>query len=146
MATRSDIIVQHPKSGQYASIYCHNDGYLEHVGKMLFNHYDTLDKVIELVAMGGLSQLDSTPETTISYHKWRNEEIEIEISPILSDHVNQDYSYLFKEGEWYVSADDGKWQKLEDALAGNEPKLLTFEDSVDEGFNGAKKVLDWIRG
>jgi hypothetical protein len=145
MSTRSDINVQHPVSGQFASIYCHSDGYLENVGKMLFNHYNTLEKVVELIAMGGLTQLSSTPEDTVSYHKWRGEEIDIDISPLLSDHVNQKYSFLFKAGEWYVSADDGIWRLLSAALAEEETPLLTFENAPDEGFAGTKKVLDWIR-
>lgn len=56
MGTRSAIIVKvgHRK---YAGIYCHWDGYPTHVGKMLFNHYNTLDKAEALIALGDLSSL-----------------------------------------------------------------------------------------
>ena len=56
MATRS-IIGQVQANGKIKTIYCHWDGYLEHVGQTLANYYDTDEKVSELVALGDLSTL-----------------------------------------------------------------------------------------
>jgi hypothetical protein len=56
MGTRSDIIV-HMTSGQWARIYCHWDGYLEHNGRILFDHYTSQDKAEKLIALGDLSTL-----------------------------------------------------------------------------------------
>ena len=56
MGTRSDIIV-HRKDGKWARIYCHWDGYLEHNGRILFDHYTSQDKIEALVALGDLSSL-----------------------------------------------------------------------------------------
>jgi hypothetical protein len=39
MSTRSRIAIEN-HHGTVTSIYCHFDGYLEGVGKKLFNHYD----------------------------------------------------------------------------------------------------------
>jgi len=38
------------------TIYCHWDGYVNHNGMILKEHYD---KVQELIALGGLSSLES---------------------------------------------------------------------------------------
>jgi hypothetical protein len=56
MGTRSDIIV-HRTDGRWHRIYCHWDGYLEHNGKILFDHYTSQKHVEALVALGDLSSL-----------------------------------------------------------------------------------------
>lgn len=54
MGTRSRIAVMHGTVCK--SVYCHWDGYLEHNGAILQEHYDS-SKANELVAMGDLSSL-----------------------------------------------------------------------------------------
>ena len=54
MGTRSRIAVMHGPIAK--SIYCHWDGYLEHNGAILQEHYDSA-KANELVALGDLSSL-----------------------------------------------------------------------------------------
>jgi hypothetical protein len=54
MATRSAIGVMHGDNCKM--VYCHWDGYLEHNGEILFNHYDS-PKANHLVAIGNLSSL-----------------------------------------------------------------------------------------
>lgn len=56
MGTRSDIIV-HLTDGKWARIYCHWDGYLDHNGRILFEHYTSQRQADELVRHGNLSQL-----------------------------------------------------------------------------------------
>jgi hypothetical protein len=56
MGTRSDIIV-HCTDGKWRRIYCHWDGYLEHNGRILFDHYTGQKKVEQLIALGDLSSL-----------------------------------------------------------------------------------------
>lgn len=56
MGTRSDIIV-HKADGTWARIYCHWDGYLEHNGRILFDHYTSQGQAEALVALGDLSIL-----------------------------------------------------------------------------------------
>jgi len=57
MGTRSRIAVMHGTVCK--SVYCHWDGYLEHNGEILAEHYDG-SKANELVAMGDLSSLGTT--------------------------------------------------------------------------------------
>jgi hypothetical protein len=54
MGTRSRIGVMH--GDVVKSVYCHWDGYLEHNGQILLEHYDSA-KANNLVALGDLSSL-----------------------------------------------------------------------------------------
>ena len=54
MGTRSRIAVMHGEVCK--SVYCHWDGYLEHNGAILLEHYDS-SKANQLVALGDLSSL-----------------------------------------------------------------------------------------
>jgi len=54
MGTRSRIGVMH--GDKVKSVYCHWDGYLEHNGAILLEHYDS-SKANHLVALGDLSAL-----------------------------------------------------------------------------------------
>jgi hypothetical protein len=54
MGTRSVIGVMHGNKAK--TVYCHWDGYLDHNGRILLEHYNS-SKANHLVAMGGLSSL-----------------------------------------------------------------------------------------
>jgi hypothetical protein len=55
MSTRSRIAMK-TESG-FRSVYCHDMGYPEGVGRVLLGHYATPGKVAELIALGDLSYL-----------------------------------------------------------------------------------------
>jgi hypothetical protein len=59
MGTRSRIGVMH--GDKCKSVYCHWDGYLDHNGRILLEHYDSA-KANHLVALGDISSLDRTVE------------------------------------------------------------------------------------
>ena len=42
-------------NGKYRSIYCHSDGYPSHTGMILLKHYDTEEKLDELLKLGDIS-------------------------------------------------------------------------------------------
>lgn len=56
MATRSRIGIEMPDHS-VISVYCHWDGYPEHNGKILVEHYLDRDNVQELIDGGGISSL-----------------------------------------------------------------------------------------
>jgi hypothetical protein len=56
MGTHSRIAIRN-EDGTFDSIYCHWDGYPNHVGVILRDHYTSPDKVRELIALGDLSSL-----------------------------------------------------------------------------------------
>ena len=57
MSTRSMIAIENPNSLAVKAIYCHWDGYLEHNGRILNEHYTASPKVNNLIALGDLSSL-----------------------------------------------------------------------------------------
>lgn len=120
MSTRSLIGLENP-DGTVMYIYCHYDGYPEHNGKILKDHYNEIDKVRELVNLGDLSALgqeigkkqDFNNRETINknwclaYGRDRGEKnTEAKSVPkeeFLHSRLNgEDYKYLFTE--------DGKWE------------------------------------
>lgn len=123
MATRSTIAMEFA-DGTVQQIYCHWDGYLEHNGKILFNHYVDPYKTRELIDMGGISSLCNTIEETKqgAYHFWRGEELRVEkfndFQDYLAHHQYEEYEYILrKDGHWYVQAHDDTFVMLKSALA-----------------------------
>ena len=56
MGTRSAIgFVEY--DGSVVGIYCHWDGYLEHNGRILVEHYNDTYKALELIELGDISSL-----------------------------------------------------------------------------------------
>ena len=116
MATRSRIGTELP-DGSIISVYCHWDGYPEFNGRVLRDHYDTVEKVRELIDGGNISALhtnagwnnETLPEVGPLYYTSRGESIannEPELSKdhgeylMLSANADEEYSYLFANGEW----------------------------------------------
>lgn len=116
MSTNANICMK-TKEG-YKSIYCHWDGYPDHVGKILLNHYQDPAKIEALLNLGDISSLGErvdpigphsfqNPEdgTTVAYHRDRSEPLN---SPqpcrVLAFSISEGlpYTYLFEDGEWYV--------------------------------------------
>lgn len=117
MATRSRIAIER-EDGSVWSIYCHWDGYPEHNGRVLQEHYQDRAKVERLIALGSLSSLRPNVEpkgehsfekpeddATVAYHRDRGESLsKAEYHSDKSAYFKSDveeYGYLFtKEGEW----------------------------------------------
>jgi len=111
VSTSSDIILHDSKKNTYRSIYCHWDGYLSHNGRILLTHYNQESLVEDLIKLGGLSELDAHTEMCIAYHRDRGEPLKITIDEDLGKHRRQDYSYLFKGGQWFYTS-GGSWKIL----------------------------------
>jgi len=56
MGTRS-FIAKENKDGSFKGIYCHWDGYVEHNGQLLFEHYTKPAKINALIRLGDISAL-----------------------------------------------------------------------------------------
>lgn len=74
MATRSRIAIEN-QNGSVTSIYCHFDGYISGVGKLLKEYYTTQAKVEALIELGDISGLEMTPTSTVAYHRDRGEDL-----------------------------------------------------------------------
>ena len=142
MGTRSRIGVMH--GDKCKSVYCHWDGYLDHNGRILLEHYDSA-KANHLVALGDISGLDRTVEIpegvehtfenpvkgiTSFYGRDRGETgCEFAVDHTFEDFMKRvdgcgaEFYYIMKDGVWYVgdnygSGDiSGKLIELSKALA-----------------------------
>jgi hypothetical protein len=56
MGTRSTIALEYA-DGTVEQVYCHWDGYLDHNGRILFEHYSDPFLLRDLINMGGISSL-----------------------------------------------------------------------------------------
>ena len=121
MATRSRIgIASTDANGNVTvqSIYCHWDGYPEHNGQILMDHYRDRDKVMSLIKLGSISILASEVNPTgphsfdnpqkgvvVAYHRDRGEMLSQCTNYSIDSFVKSDveeYGYLFTEdGEWH---------------------------------------------
>ena len=122
MATRSTI-AKLGKDGIIKAVYCHNDGYLGHVGKVLEEHYKDESKVDELLAHGDISSLNENIGVKLNfndlnsfkenkqcrfYHRDRGEdfmfnEFESDIEYIeWAAELANGFIYLYAYGYWYV--------------------------------------------
>ena len=129
MGTRSRIGVMHGE--KLKSVYCHWDGYLQHNGLILQNHYDSA-KANHLVSLGYISslkeeigvehpfsQFDVTPnlsqdeyyekygKMTTFYGRDRKEtDTDFTVDQTFEEFLSKDYDYEFyyimRDGVWYV--------------------------------------------
>ena len=129
MGTRSRIGVMH--GDKLKSVYCHWDGYLQHNGQLLQNHYDSA-KANHLVALGDISslkeqigvehpfsQFDVTPnlsqdeyyekygKMTTFYGRDRKDSgtdftVDQTYDEFLSKDYDYEYYYIMCDGVWYV--------------------------------------------
>jgi len=141
MATRSVIAKLDNSEKGAKAIYCHSDGYLDYVGKILDEHYQNESKVDELLAHGDLSSLDKNigekldfndyklfyeKEQCRFYHRDRGEKLNIETLTSEEDILDYassccaEYIYMFAYGSWYVYKDNVKqFVELEEVLYEN---------------------------
>jgi hypothetical protein len=129
MGTRSRIGVMH--GDKLKSVYCHWDGYLQHNGQLLQNHYDSA-KANHLVSLGDISslkeeigvehpfsQFDVTPnlsqdeyyekygKMTTFYGRDRKDSgtdftVDQSYDEFLSKDYDYEYYYIMRDGVWYV--------------------------------------------
>ena len=131
MGTRSRIAVMHGTVCK--SVYCHWDGYLEHNGQILQQHYDSA-KANQLVALGDISSLRSEigekhafsklevpmdgeaydklyGDMTTFYGRDRGEEgCEWQVAHTFEEFLEQvegccgEYYYVMRDGVWYAGS------------------------------------------
>jgi hypothetical protein len=115
MSTRSRIGLELP-DGSILSAYHHWDGYPEWLGRILNTHYNTKEKVAELIDGGDMSScwtndrwsndlLDRHKEEYgPQYYSQRGEDspprLDADMDEFFSD--NEEYSYIFRNGNWYA--------------------------------------------
>ena len=102
MATRSRIGIQLTDES-VLSVYHHWDGYPEWLGRILKTHYNTKDKVAELIDGGDMSTCwaeNKEPE----YYSARGENCPPRLDADLCEYLlpdnSEEFAYVFRNGEW----------------------------------------------
>ena len=115
MSTRSRIGLELP-DGSVLSAYHHWDGYPEWLGRILNTHYNTKEKVAELIDGGDMSSpwtnerwsndlLDRHKEEYgPQYYSQRGEDcpprLDKDLCEFLLPDNSEEYAYVFRNGEW----------------------------------------------
>jgi hypothetical protein len=115
MSTRSRIGLELP-DGSILSAYHHWDGYPSWLGRILNTHYNTKEKVAELIDGGDMSSCWTNERWTNDlldrhkeeygpqYYSQRGEDspprLDADMDEFFSD--NEEYSYIFRNGNWYA--------------------------------------------
>lgn len=145
MATRSTIALEFA-DGTVQQVYCHWDGYLEHNGAILFEHYADPFKLRDLIDMGDVSSLGrvvgekhpfSPHESadakaaydiamdagyTTFYGRDRSEDGVsarkfVNFEDYKANHQYEEYEYILRpDGNWYVSQYGRPYVLLSEAL------------------------------
>jgi len=110
MATRSRIGIE-LSDGSVLSAYHHWDGYPEWLGRILRTHYNTKDKVAELIDGGDMSSCwndDKQPE----YYSARGEDCPPRHNANLQEYLTQDseeFAYIYTQSEGWLCYDTCEW-------------------------------------
>lgn len=125
MSTNASITVKRA-DGLYKSVYCHNDSYVRHTGRMLLAHYSTQELAEALVEPGDLSFVDEkcdkpeghsfnnpAPGRCVYYARDRGEHratgaVGRTAAAALNNSRTgeQQFNYLFEDGRWTVNGRD----------------------------------------
>ena len=127
MSTRSRIGLE-LKNGSILSVYHHWDGYPGWLGRILKTHYNTREKVAELIDGGDMSSCwtdsrwDDSADGSYGpqYYSQRGDNcpprLDADLCEYLLPEDSEDYSYLFRNGEWVCYSmnqfDDSKLPKI----------------------------------
>ena len=106
MSTRSNIA--YVDEGAVHSIYCHMDGYLDHTGRILFDHYNSFEKAKELVDLSNISFLEKTIALNRERSRCTNDEKAIHYRSISSymyhvDPTSIEYIYMWDKNMWWIA-------------------------------------------
>jgi len=110
MATRSRIGLQ-LSDDSIVSVYCHYDGYPAHNGRVLRTHFDTIEKVRELIDGGDMSctrtnagwNNETLPEVGPLYYSTRGEDCPPRHDETMTEFFNngEEFGYIYQNGEWF---------------------------------------------
>jgi hypothetical protein len=116
MATRSRIGIVND-NGTVTSIYCHYDGYPDHNGAILVEHYNTESKIRELMTLGDISILGEVIGVKCDFDTFRSrnrnqclaygrDRGETNIDAVTHSSIaeflaeGEEYNYLWRDNQW----------------------------------------------
>jgi hypothetical protein len=147
MATRSTIALEYA-DGTVDQVYCHWDGYLDHNGKILQQHWRDPYKVQKMMELGDLSSLSmeigeqqdfddrSHEDWCKFYGRDRGEEGVTarrfgSFEDYVANHQFEEFEYILRtDGEWWVCKyGSGDYKPLTDVLT---DEMIEREIAEDE--------------
>jgi hypothetical protein len=109
MATRGRVGLE-LTDGSIISIYCHFDNSPSFNGVKLVEHFNSYEKVAELIDLGDISCLwtnagwnnETLPETGPLPYSTRGEDCPPRLDANLNEYLadGEEYAYIFRNGEW----------------------------------------------
>jgi hypothetical protein len=135
MGTRSTIALEFA-DGTVQQVYCHWDGYLDHNGRILQEHYLDPFKLRELIDLGDMSSLapnigtqhafDKAPEGECTFYLRDRKESGCEakkfkdFADYIENHQYEEYEYILRcvdgKAVWFVKCHSEDWKTLEQAM------------------------------
>ena len=144
MATRSTIALEFA-DGSVSQVYCHWDGYLDHNGRILENHYSDPFKLQKLIDEGDLSSLGDEIGEKHSFDWYNNDVAQYErygksglwctfyrrdraeervdarhfkdFEEYVKKGQREEYDYILrKDGKWYFRSYGKPYESLQEAL------------------------------
>ena len=110
MGTRS-LIGKQLSDGSILGVYCHYDGYPAYNGRILRTHYNTIEKVRELIDGGDMScartnagwNNETLPEVGPLYYSARGEDCPPRHDETMTEFFNngEEFGYIYQNGEWF---------------------------------------------
>ena len=154
MATRSTIAIER-KDGTVAQVYCHWDGYPEHNGKVLLEHYSDPAKRERLIEHGDISSLgedigekhdfDMRPDGwTTFYGRDRGETaVSARVYPSWQDYTQhgqfEEFNYVLRCGGldalnpvWEMCVEPDSFEPLTEVLESTTLVWLTDREDYEE--------------
>ena len=111
MATRSRIGIE-LRDGSILSAYHHWDGYPQWLGRILNTHYNSKQKVADLIDGGDMSAAWGD-ENRAEYYSERGEDCPPRYDADLCEYLlpdnSEEYAYVFRSGKW-VCYDMHQWE------------------------------------
>ena len=146
MGTRSTIALEFA-DGTVEQIYCHWDGYLEHNGKILAEHYSDPFKLRDLIDLGDMSSLgerigtqhafDKAPEGECTFYLRDRKEQGCKAKKFANftdyvlEHQYEEYEYILRnvdgKATWFVADHDNVYVTLESAIADEQDRIAQEE-------------------
>ena len=135
MGTRSTIALEFA-DGTVQQVYCHWDGYLDHNGRILQEHYSDPFKLRDLIDMGDMSSLgerigtqhafEKAPEGECTFYLRDRKESGCgakkfkDFEDYIENHQYEEYEYILRcvdgKAVWFVKCHSEDWKTLEQAL------------------------------
>ena len=139
-STRANIGILEGKNVRW--VYLHDHGRADEI---LVEHYNTVPRINQLLALGNLSAIgskigkrhsfeyeDRPRDTVTAYHRDRGDELDPPtVTPVREYGTDPmiDYHYLFRDGQWVYRRPSGQWK----FVATDKPVTAEGEEGAREG-------------